>query len=238
MSEPITQELRGAMGTDYAFCDMGGRAIARDLTITQAEFDRLCDAIDAVHANLERENASLKAELDRVLGELDSRGDSMHDGGSITDELRTGGIYRFPSDKRVFTEEWLTAIADRIDAAHESACAEAYGDGAMSVPIALDESAWVELPKDADGVPWHVGDRTESGQTIQAMGLNKHGWYFVGTVNDIDPRIHRHHHAPTVEDVLQKLLEQAVGYSDAHTTVALDAIVEFSAKLRLAGDAE
>ena len=29
----------------------------------------LCDSIDAVHANLERENAELKAELDRVLGE-------------------------------------------------------------------------------------------------------------------------------------------------------------------------
>lgn len=38
---------------------------------------------------------------------------------------------------------------------------------------------------------------------------------------------------PTVEDVLQKLLEQAVGYSDAHTTVALDAIAEYAQRLRL-----
>lgn len=77
---------------------------------------------------------------------------------SITDELRTGGIYRFPSNSRVFTEEELTAIADRIDAEHESACGEAYGNGVMSVPIALDESQWVRLPVDADGLPIHVGD--------------------------------------------------------------------------------
>jgi hypothetical protein len=44
----------------------------------------------------------------------------------------------------------------------------------------------------------------------------------------------RHHHAPTVEDVLQKLLEQAVGYSDAHTTVALNAITEYAKRLTLA----
>ena len=33
-------------------------------------------------------------------------------------------------------------------------------------------------------------------------------------------------------------IEQAVGYSDAHTTVALNAIAEYSAKLRLAGEDE
>jgi hypothetical protein len=44
------------------------------------------------------------------------------------------------------------------------------------------------------------------------------------------------HHAPTVEDVLTKMLEQAVGYSDAHTTVALDTIAEYATKLRLANN--
>jgi len=39
----------------------------------EQELKDALDAIDAVHANLERENASLKAELDRVLGEQDDR---------------------------------------------------------------------------------------------------------------------------------------------------------------------
>ena len=43
----------------------------------------------------------------------------------ITDELRTGGIYRFPSNVRTFTMEELTAIADRIDAEHEKAMSRA-----------------------------------------------------------------------------------------------------------------
>lgn len=41
---------------------------------------------------------------------------------------------------------------------------------------------------------------------------------------------------PTVEDVLREMLVQAVGYSDANTTVALNAITEFASKLRLAGE--
>lgn len=39
--------------------------------MVESHFDRYCDAIDAVHAQLERENEALKAELDRVLGEDD-----------------------------------------------------------------------------------------------------------------------------------------------------------------------
>ena len=137
---------------------------------------------------------------------------------SITDELmKYAQRFKNSHDAWSGIGDDLTAIADRIDAEHESACAEAYGNGVMSVPIALDESAWVELPKDADGVPWHIGDRTESGQTIQAMGLNKHGWHFVGTVNDIDPSIHRHYHAPTVEDVLREFANEV--YADADNEI-------------------
>ena len=46
---PITGELRAAMREE------GDR-----LTVDAARFDRLCDGIDAVHAGLERENATLR----------------------------------------------------------------------------------------------------------------------------------------------------------------------------------
>lgn len=48
----------------------------------------------------------------------------------------------------------------------------------------------------------------------------------------------RHYKPPTVEDVLREMLEQAVGYSDAHTTVALNTISEYATKLQLRGDGE
>ena len=108
---------------------------------------------------------------------------------------------------------------------------------------------YVELPKDADGEYIHIGDVMDSrvdylfdGKpfTVRALVLCEDGWEVADGRfgNRYEPDSLRHHHAPTVEDVLQKLLEQAVGYSDAHTTVALDAIAEYAEKLRLAGDAE
>ena len=45
--------------------------VARTYCMGRDKFTDLCDAIDAVHANLERENESLRRELDRVLGEQD-----------------------------------------------------------------------------------------------------------------------------------------------------------------------
>ena len=159
---------------------------------------------------------------------------------SITDELRTGGIYRFPSNRRVFTEEELTAIADRIDAEHEAACAEAYGNGVMSVPIALDESQWVKLPVDADSVPIRVGDvmenvvspsihREVTGVGVECFYAWEDGF---GRYSQFDAPRYRHHHEPTVEDVLREFAE-GLGVPVADSYIAASA-----AKLRLAGDGE
>ena len=63
MTNTITTELRKSMVDD-----------ARGLLyIGETALADLCDAIDAVHANLERENESLRRELDRVLGEQEDR---------------------------------------------------------------------------------------------------------------------------------------------------------------------
>ena len=99
------------------------------------------------------------------------------------------------------------------------------------------DSEMVELPKDADGVPIHVGDVMEWDNgtfTVHELKVTEDGWttwdeqhgYTVHTDET-------HHHEPTVEDALIKMLEKAVGYSDAHTTVALNAIAECAAKLQL-----
>lgn len=106
----------------------------------------------------------------------------------------------------------------------------------------MGELGWVKLPVDADGVPIYVGDTLDGyGETtvVRRLTLDDDGWFMTcenGLWFGFTAFAHRHE--PTVEDVLQKLLEQAVGYSDAHTTVALNAIAEFAAKLRLAGEDE
>ena len=164
---------------------------------------------------------------------------------SITDELReyaTNGSLHYCSD--------YLAIADRIDAEHESACAEAYGNGVMSVPIALDESAWVKLPVDADGVPIHVGDELDglhyedgtvtgiqywlaaNGIIRELVAVRPHGW---DTATWHDPEEYRHRHAPTVEDVLREFAEKITDSQipNVHPTYE-EAIAEYAAKLRLA----
>ena len=77
---PITGELRDTM-RQWGWVESDGSITfatsptppsidaEKSLAISGSDFDRCCDAIDAVHAQLERENAALKAELDRVLGE-------------------------------------------------------------------------------------------------------------------------------------------------------------------------
>lgn len=171
------------------------------------------------------------------MGKLDKRDDSMHDGGSITGELRAWWVRKFPvMDKELHKD--FTAIADRIDAEHESACAEAYGNGVMSVPIALDESQWVKLPVDADGVPIRVGDvMVYADNTIPkvVVALVPPSVFMV----EDGPRFAdmcRHYHAPTVEDVLTKFGIDWEYEDNCEDRAAL--LAEYAAKLRLAGDAE
>ena len=175
---------------------------------------------------------------------------------AITDELRlfaadpyTGWV---PTDKQ---QADLRAIADRIDAEHESACVEAYGNGVMSVPIALDESAWFELPKDADGVPIHIGDYLhcdETGRDFPCRGyccsVGKNGerrWTvecsydaYSGTSEYVSARRCRHRHDPTVEDVLREFADRYLDYegipSAGRRGVGEALMDEYAKQLRLA----
>lgn len=156
---------------------------------------------------------------------------------SITDELRMGGIYRFPSNRRVFTEEELTAIADRIDAEHRAMLV----DARMKV-----YQGYIELPKDADGEVIHVGDELHDGWHEQNQGevewlmLDHHGWWLMFKNNCERFYLHEfhewhHHHAPTVEDVLREFGKAWVEWEDGSPC---DPIAQYAPKLRLAGDGE
>lgn len=175
---------------------------------------------------------------------------------SITDELREWmdrTTTRFDGCRYLLgTDEELTAIADRIDAKHQKAedewrakngdmwlkgynvCHKELMEGHPVIVADLEKAGFVKLPVDADGVPWYIGDVTENGQTIEAMGLNRHGWHFVGTVNEIDPAIHRHHHPDTWERIIEDAT--ALGAQMGRRTTQVDDLV---ARCKaLAGDTE
>lgn len=103
---------------------------------------------------------------------------------------------------------------------------------------------YMELPLDADGVPIRVGDVLTDGEhtytvtsvTFDSFAVTVCG-YSETSLNSwpIDqPGKMRHHHAPTVEDVLRDMLDSL----DLDPTSHVDrgaVIAEFAAKLRLAG---
>ena len=161
-----------------------------------------------------------------------------------------------PTIESVSLEDYVLDIADRIDAEHQKAEDEwkvkdgqswirGYGEchaelmeGNEAIAADLEKAGWVRLPVDADGVPWHLGDVTESGNTITAMGFNRHGWYFTGVPNDIDPSVHRHYHAQTVEDVLREFAERVCNSGHQWGLDANATIAEYAERLRLAGEGE
>lgn len=163
---------------------------------------------------------------------------------SITDELMEWWVRKFPvMDKELHKE--FAAIADRIDAAHRSALEKlaAQVDESGALPMTdenMAERGWVRGPLDANGEMWRCGDMSDSNWgVIEGIAYENGRWLISGHDTSapwIPADSINHYHAPTVEDVLQKMLEQAVGYSDAHTTVALDTIAEFAAKLQLRED--
>lgn len=184
--KPITGELRKYMGIDdRGVCYM-----------SEERFDARCDEIDAIHAQLERENAELKAELDRVTREQ---------------EDRRSCIYYDP--KRNYCS-W-----------HD-----------------IDTDDFMELPKDAndeyihehDNADWrdHAGTWHENATVVAVCS---DGCYVMdGTVFHVHKSDIRHHHAPTVEDVLQELVIDWDCAPDGEDKA--DVLKEYAAKLQLKED--
>lgn len=166
---------------------------------------------------------------------------------SITDELRDYAGHRID-----VTRDPLLAIADRIDAEFTKA---AYTDARAMLPEMaaymndedLAECGLVRLPKDADGVPIHVGDkvqfRHDAPTLVTLMRIVKKrgdepswdffgengGCYGSGTLSEL-----RHYHAPTTEDVLRELLDACDGQNDGFRA---SLVAEYAKRLQLREDA-
>jgi hypothetical protein len=150
---------------------------------------------------------------------------------SITDELReyargcAGGM----------GGDAMRHIADRIDAEHESAMYNMRRE--FEEWKHTQDTCYVKLPKDADGVPIRVGDVLTDGEytfVVDELAAFGDGSWSIRNEDgnawaacDVT-----HHHEPTVEDVLREFA-YGLGVPVADSYIAASA-----AKLRLAGDAE
>lgn len=92
--------------------------------------------------------------------------------------------------KFMFHSEWLDSWHKAFDAASD----------AIEQVIA---ERYIELPVDAEGKPWHIGDRNESGEYVRAIGYKTIVYDF--NEGDCDWAHMRTHEKPeTIEDVLRE----------------------------------
>ena len=108
------------------------------------------------------------------------------------------------------------------------------------------------LPVDADGVPIRVGDvldppaDCDDYAPLQVVRLTYDGyeyeWYFDGEAGGFTGMVGKcmdvagwtHHHAPTVEDVLDEMLQRFA--EDSYEGGLIDFIAKYAAKLQLKED--
>lgn len=91
--KPITGELRERIGQSEHIIPLNGETQYTQVRINLAWLKEKLDAIDAIHAQLERENAELRERL----AKMDNRGGSMHIGEAtvtVTPTLDWSGVAR------------------------------------------------------------------------------------------------------------------------------------------------
>lgn len=124
-------------------------------------------------------------------------------------------------------------LCDAIDIAH----------AALEVENERYHDNWVELPKDADGVPIRVGDklRFDNGIIVEVryLKIDSDGTSVCVLAADgggdfyaITDKAH-HYHEPTVEDVLREFAFE-IGLSATDD----DVVAKYAKRLTLGGDAE
>lgn len=153
----------------------------------------------------------------------------------------------------------VEAKANRVDAyteGYDAGFASA-DDWAAQHEDAMAEHGWVRLPVDADGVPIHVGETVTcvlpfGGESepfvVDRMELGRDGdgdvW---GVALDRptscweQPLLLRHHHAPTVEDVLREFaanIADVLGGDDFKLDDNDELYAEFAKRLRLAEEVD
>lgn len=154
-------------------------------------------------------------------------------------------------------QSWLHGYAE---------CREELMEGHPVIAASLEEAGWVKLPVSEDGDVLHIGELVDerlpfggyaAPAPIDTMELSRGASGYVWMVKLdaesralINPKLLRHHHAPTVEDVLREFVERLDEIGSEDDCVGVDeqecracirrdiaaAYAEYAAKLRLAED--
>lgn len=108
----------------------------------------------------------------------------------------------------------------------------------------MAEGGLMRLPLDAEGVPWRIGDVIawpDGSGHKSVIGIGKDWLFYVDSeceyradwtvAND-----KRHHHAPTVEDVLREFADRVCKSGHQWGLDAADTIAEYADKLQLKED--
>lgn len=145
---------------------------------------------------------------------------------------------------RNYIDQHIDAIEREVeDNARFRAEAEPFHDRLCKAAEAREDvTLWgvdyTALPVDADGVPIHVGDVMEwpDGETFEVAGIGGETLFYIGNNDEcewtsIDCK--RHHHAPTVEDVLREFADRVCNSGHQWGLDAADTIAEYAAKLQL-----
>lgn len=174
---------------------------------------------------------------------------------TITSDLRG---FALACDEQ--TKKTLLMAADRIDAEHQKAedgwkardgqtwlrgymeCHAQLMEGNWVIAADLEKAGWVRGPLDADGEMWHSGDMSDSNWGVIEGIAYEDGRWLVSGHDTSAPWIPadsiRHHHPPTVEDVLTEFADRVCNSGHQWGLDAADTISEYAAKLRLAGEGE
>lgn len=244
---PITTELRNYLHDE----NTNNAEDWLSICVTWDSVNCLCDAIDAIHANLERENAELRK---RTMYPSETERINMleREVKSLTSECKT---QRNNFDQATSAREhWKNLYEQSLEQIHDlEHDVEMWRDRAEDMRMERDdalkehhewapESRCMMLPKDANDVPIHIGDlmvyADSTDDPFEVIGIGNGTLYYVDD-NGIQWTLadtKRHYHAPTVEDVLREFA-LAVCKDDA-LTIRKGVVEEFAKRLTLVGDAE
>lgn len=247
--EPITTSLRKYMEAYKPIEDGSSMVVSRIGTIGYAGFMEHCDAIDAVHASLEAENAELREKSTRV-AEADSRWEY-----AIKDLERTQAerdalaeALDRAYEKNRNQRKQLTEVQEALHRRNEGELKRRWmrKKQDLELQIAKMRLESVELPKDADGEVWLIGDELlDDGMVCEVVGIGPNRLYYyvdaTDTVEWTQADSRRHYHAPTVEDVLLEFTDAVLEWAGKSGTVAevgtwSDVASQYAAKLQLACD--
>lgn len=231
---PITTELRDSMSR---YCNFATENI---VSLSEEEFDRLCDNIDAIHAGLERENDELQKRT-KYPAESECINMLEREVKRLTSECKT---QRNNFDQATSAREhWKTLYEQALEQIHDLerdykvACDVNERQDLEYADLAKRYDNTISLPLDADGVPIRIGDVMEwpdgDDEPFEVVGIGENGtlFYMYDGSCEWTNAMYKRHHAPTVEDLVRDAILSCIGHSPEYWDKP---IAKCAAKLKLA----